>query len=897
MDALNDIYTATNGEAWVCTRSSGTPWVFTSTANPCDDNWIGIGCTSDNHVQLLLLAYCNLDGTLPASIGQLRNLTHLSLSTNRLRGVIPDVFDEMPGLTEIYLSKNQLSGPMPPSLSQMVNVSTLNLQDNRLSGRLETAFDPSKQKKLKNVNLNDNDFTGPLPDVLFQNPSIELIHIGHNCLTGTLPNSVCEATGAYELDFSCLACGSSCTSRLAEQSNFIVHHPVHGTVPACIFTELKLFTLVLQDNYFTGSLPSVAVVWPTSFYASHNALSGTVPAALLTGGTSATNVNADLSNNKFSGDIDNSVVLPPQSSLTLSYNRLSGPAFGGDWPQGYELDVLTGNILGCNGEEHRLPQGDSAYGRYSCGSDDFNKPIIAWVAAASGLAALCGVVWCWRGRLDAHLHITAAVEQVQQWRAVLQGKHVDVELLSLVRIRDMVLLLNKVAVAVVAGAVCILAPTYAGLSASYGTYSHQYAWVISAVLLSGRVPFAVCFTVFALVLGTAIAALFAGHARISVPEQSARPLSNHETSQPRIIVASAVYLIVNFAVVGAVNVAFVATSVYTSAIYQLGISVFKVGWNLFVAPYFSRWLAYELSAARADWFTLELFVSIMNNIGIPLLAVFFVSPQCLYYLMCGGLASYGAGFGTIPNYDSPFYYSYQCSYVYMDYYAAAFVYACMMAGFATPLVELSAVLLYQWAPSGSFLRACLQRILPRSIRPVETDADGIPDRSVLRPFFDTTRFLVTQLTSLALVLTMGVVFPPLAVPVAVTMLLSAAFVMLKVGRLLSDAADAGQRKYVDIIEQECENVATPTIMRRAFWLLLWFGCWFYTLFLFDMLGDAVGFFAAYWVIIVVPLLPLIIVAGSYAAAQYSSRGHKRDDLSIIELSAGQDTVRAPFNHA
>jgi hypothetical protein len=33
-------------------------------------------------------------------------------------------------------------------------------------------------------------------------------------------------------------------------------------------------------------------------------------------------------------------------------------------------------------------------------------------------------------------------------------------------------------------------------------------------------------------------------------------------------------------------------------------------------------------------------------------------------------------------------------------------------------------------------------------------------------------------------------------------------------------------------------------------------CWFYTLFLFDTLGDAVGFQHAYWVLIVVPVMPL-----------------------------------------
>jgi hypothetical protein len=41
-------------------------------------------------------------------------------------------------------------------------------------------------------------------------------------------------------------------------------------------------------------------------------------------------------------------------------------------------------------------------------------------------------------------------------------------------------------------------------------------------------------------------------------------------------------------------------------------------------------------------------------------------------------------------------------------------------------------------------------------------------------------------------------------------------------------------------------------------MLVALSCWFYTLFLFDTLGDAVGFEGAYWVLIVVPLTPVVL---------------------------------------
>jgi hypothetical protein len=48
------------------------------------------------------------------------------------------------------------------------------------------------------------------------------------------------------------------------------------------------------------------------------------------------------------------------------------------------------------------------------------------------------------------------------------------------------------------------------------------------------------------------------------------------------------------------------------------------------------------------------------------------------------------------------------------------------------------------------------------------------------------------------------------------------------------------------------------ILPRAMWMLVTASCWFYTLFLFDTLGDAVGFRGAYWVLIVMPLMPGVL---------------------------------------
>jgi hypothetical protein len=869
MDALHDLYLATDGGNWDCGYEHGNPWVFSEGANPCEDGWIGIQCSSDNasdfsHVSVLSLEDCSLVGTIPESVAALTFMTAFALGGNRLHGTIPDVFGEVTNLWTISLHGNYLSGSLPPSLALLSNINYIILFNNKLSGHVDSAFDPVVQTKLTTVDLSGNSFSGQLPDVLFQNPVIWDLEISTNCFSGTLPNTVCSAVGVTTMDLTCLSCGCSRAYPLVKRSYFLLDNPVHGTVPACVFDMPNLSSIFLSYNYLTGTLPALVTISQPNLLVvlNGNGLTGPVPQV------SVSSANGSFSLNLVNNRVEGAVPRPTVTSWSgryeadVTYNRISGPAFGADWPRDAVVVALTGNILGCNnGDRSRLPPYDPAYYRYTCGSDNFNKPVIAWLCTAASVAILGYCVWYWRGRLDVYLGLTAFMEHLALWRTVVTGKHMSVGLPSLVHIRDVALMLVRVAVAAAVGALFVLAPLYAGLTAKFGTYTHQYAWTLSSVLLSGKVSFAVCFAAFLLVNGLSVWALFWGHGHLAVPAPGASIDPSRHAIRPRIIAASSLYLIINFGVVGLVSFSFVATSIYTSAVYQLGISAFKVGWNLFVAPYLSRWLAYELSAARADWFTLELFVSIMNNIGIPLLAVIIVSPQCLYNLV-GIELTYAVGLGELASgadYDQPFYYSYQCSYIYMDFYAAAFVYASLMASFGMPLLEQLLLQVHRRCARGTVLFRCVDAVLPRILKPVETDPERIPDRSVLRPFFDTTQFLVAQLTSLALILTMGVVFPPLALPVAVTMVVSGYIETLKVGRLLTNASEQAQHKYLDIIEQECANVATPTTMRRAFWLLLWFGCWFYTLFLFDTLGDAVGFYPAYWVLIVVPLLPLVAV--------------------------------------
>jgi hypothetical protein len=152
--------------------------------------------------------------------------------------------------------------------------------------------------------------------------------------------------------------------------------------------------------------------------------------------------------------------------------------------------------------------------------------------------------------------------------------------------------------------------------------------------------------------------------------------------------------------------------------------------------------------------------------------------------------------------------------------------------------------------------------LPRRLQDLKSPEELAVWRSntLLAPIVDASHFVVLLMTYLSLLLTFGALFPPLAVCCAVAMASVVLTARLEVGRYVSAAMAAGRQDCLNEVESACEKVSTPEQLRVALDLVLAVSCVFYTLFLFDTLGDEVGFAGAFWVLIVVPLLPFAALA-------------------------------------
>jgi hypothetical protein len=167
-----------------------------------------------------------------------------------------------------------------------------------------------------------------------------------------------------------------------------------------------------------------------------------------------------------------------------------------------------------------------------------------------------------------------------------------------------------------------------------------------------------------------------------------------------------------------------------------------------------------------------------------------------------------------------------------------------------------------------------------------------------------THYFVSLITYLGILLTFGVVFPPLAVVMCATMLSVAWRTKLSLGRFLHFAREQGAPQLAEALDRDCKGAVSLVLLRRSVFLIMCFACCFYALFLFDTLGDAVGLSGAYWVLIVVPLFPAVLCAVIWTrclpSAEQGQEGDRDRDIqgaerADIEMTAVTTQCMAVLN--
>jgi Leucine-rich repeat (LRR) protein len=846
----------------------------------------------------------SLTGTIPSNIGELKKLSVIQLFDNKLTGTAPATISDLPVLTVLMLGTNHLTGSVDGVVNATVQrvLSTVQFDNNQFTGTLPRAM--FSLPALVAFSAVGNCFQGSLPDNICQAAQLTTLALdglssATNCQDKLLPG----LSTSYQPLHPVAGTVPSCLFALPKlQTLHLSGNGFTGSLPAELDVSVTLADLSLSHNKLRGPVPhSIQTKEWYNLDLSYNYLQGELSPDF-----------APQRERNISGH------LIPGTSLSLENNRLSG-RLPQAVTQAPTLSVLRGNLFSCAVTREDLPQNDDNVSNYQCGSRALDAVYYTWLACICVALGSVAVVMCGL-RHGAALPKWSSTkwETLSTWYFATSGTEGKDP--TMPHLCHLYLLAGGIVKGCAYSAVILLMcflPLYGLEKVRYSTHEHLYAWTVSAAYQTGAVPVALQLTALVLFLTWfalqmyALRSGVAGQASAPTADIAAVPTIAVEADTLRSWLVLTVYAAVNTLLVVTVNTAFVYVTLRASSsavsVAQLALALFKICWNdVSSSGRFVRFLAAKLDPSyvpgprgyhpESTNFVM-LAVALFNTLAIPCMAVLVISPDCFYNVFVGAPAvesqyimmqcSNSDGvtcvdytpFPQSSSYSPPFAYSYQCSSSFVTYYAPAFVYMCLMTGVGTPLQQLACLHLRERLKNTSlfkFADALVPRILfpvpPGSHEPAKDQAQSNPlspstanevSNGAAAPPRSTTYFnarshVQSLLVYLGVLLTFGLVFPPLAACVAVTVGMMYVYMRLCVGRFVRAAQLQGQLHCLVGIEEACAAVGGNRFLFLAAWALITVSCWFYTLFLFDTLGDAVGFQGAYWVLIVVPCVPVVV---------------------------------------
>lgn len=247
--ALVAFYNATDGANW----NTRTNWLSSAAL----DTWYGVTTDGDGRVMEIVLEGNDLNGILPAELGDLDKLKRLTLTDNRLSGEIPVELYNLTELTTLELGLNELSGTIPAEIGNLTNLLFLTLHDNEISGTLPAEI--GALDKLVSLYVGSNQLTGPIPSEISGLVSLLGFDFVGNDLSGTFPMELTTLSSLTFLRLTLTNLEGEIPAEIGLLTNLqqleLANNNLEGGIPLEMGNLTKMISLSLHYNGLSGEIP------------------------------------------------------------------------------------------------------------------------------------------------------------------------------------------------------------------------------------------------------------------------------------------------------------------------------------------------------------------------------------------------------------------------------------------------------------------------------------------------------------------------------------------------------------------------------------------------------------------------------------------------------------------
>ncbi|KAK1550814.1 hypothetical protein Q3G72_025319 [Acer saccharum] len=210
------------------------------------------------NLQYLVLSNNSLEGQIfSAAHFNLKYLMRLQLYGNQFIGKIPECLSNSSSyLKGLYLGDNHLSSRIPSWLGNMSQLVDLKMPNNHLECPIPLEF--CQLQNLQVLNLAENNIYGDLPSC-FSPPQIQQVHLSKNRLEGQLKDAFFNSSSLVTLDLGYNRFNGGIPNLIGRLSNLIylilTHNNLEGEVPHLLCNLERLRLIDLSHNNFSGQIP------------------------------------------------------------------------------------------------------------------------------------------------------------------------------------------------------------------------------------------------------------------------------------------------------------------------------------------------------------------------------------------------------------------------------------------------------------------------------------------------------------------------------------------------------------------------------------------------------------------------------------------------------------------
>ncbi|BBH10202.1 Leucine-rich repeat receptor-like protein kinase family protein, partial [Prunus dulcis] len=251
-------------------------------------------------LQYLDLPMNSLDSSIPSELGLCTNLAYLALSSNHLEGKIPSSIGQLRELQYLYLHMNFLDSSIPSELGLCTNLTYLALASNHLEGNIPSSI--GQLRELQYLDLHMNSLDSSIPSELGFCTNLTYLDLSSNSLEGLIPSSIGQLRELQYLDLSYNSLNSSIPSELVPSSS---NEFLDSSIPSELGLCTNLTYLDLSRNQLSGSIP-------------------------LTLSNLSRIQGLDLSNNNLNGSFPTEIAFPRLRKFYLSHNNFTDNTFVGN---------------------------------------------------------------------------------------------------------------------------------------------------------------------------------------------------------------------------------------------------------------------------------------------------------------------------------------------------------------------------------------------------------------------------------------------------------------------------------------------------------------------------------------------------------------------------------------